>query len=112
MVELKNQGESLIHMTEKNLEEHGSKVGSAEKGEIENAVKALKDELATENESTIQSKIDDLQKAAMKLGEAIYKSSQEESAQAESGQASAGSSDAQDGEVLDAEFEEVNDKKE
>ena len=110
MVELKNQGESLIHMSEKNLEEHGDKIGGAEKEEITKAVASLKQELAGEDESAIQTKIDELQKAAMKLGEAIYKATQEETAQAESGAAS-GSSDAKDGEVLDADFEEVNDKK-
>jgi molecular chaperone DnaK len=112
MVELKNQGESLIHMSEKNLEEHGSKVGAEDKSAIEKAIKDLKEELAGENESAVQAKIDELQKASMKLGEAIYKSTQEETAQAESGQANSGSSgDAKDGEVLDAEFEEVNEKK-
>ncbi len=110
LVELKNQGESLIHMSEKNLEEHGAKVGSDDKNAIEKAIKALKDELSGENESAIQSKLDELQKASMKLGEAIYKAQQEDVAKAESGHTSEGG-EAQDGEVLDAEFEEVNDKK-
>ncbi len=112
IVELRNQGESLIHASEKNLSEYGEKLGAPEKDAIETAIKELKTELVDENESAIQTKLDALQQASMKLGEAIYKTQQEEGAKAESGEAAGGNSDdAKDGEVLDAEFEEVNDKK-
>lgn len=105
LVELKNQGESLIHMSEKNIEEHGDKVGSEDKQAIEKAIRDLREELASENEAAIQDKLDVLQKASMKLGEAIYKVQQENAAKAESSTSS--NDEAKEGEVLDAEFEEV-----
>lgn len=112
LVELRNQSESMIHTTEKNLEEHGSKLPAGDKDAIEKAVSDLKKELANDDESAIEAKLNTLQQVSMKLGEAIYKASQEEAAQTEAGAgATSGSNDAKDGEVLDAEFEEVNDKK-
>ena len=78
LVEAKNQAESLIHSTEKSLEEHGEKVDPTTVEAIELAVAALKDELESENAEKIKSGIQNVMEASMKLGEAIYKSSQEE----------------------------------
>lgn len=123
MVEAKNQAESLIHSTEKNLEEYGDQIDAADRKTIEDAVADLKASLDSDNPETIQGKLDALQQAAMKMGEAIYKAQQEEAAQQAAGEAGAdmgdadassgakGSADSGDG-VVDAEFEEVDDKKE
>ena len=42
LVEAKNQGESLVHATEKSVEEYGDKVSEADKQGIETAIDALK----------------------------------------------------------------------
>ena len=114
LVEAKNQAESLIHMTEKNLEEYGDKVDEGDKSAIEEAMAETKEALDQEDPSVIEQKTEALQQASMKLGEAIYKAQQEEGA-AEAANDSADASDAsEDGgeeEILDAEFEEVDEKK-
>ena len=77
LVEAKNQAESLIHSTEKSVEEHSDKVDPTTVEAIELAIAALKDELETDNTSKIKSGIQNVTEAAMKLGEAIYKASQD-----------------------------------
>jgi molecular chaperone DnaK len=78
LVEAKNQAESLIHSTEKSMEEHADKVDPTTIEAIELAVAALKDDLENDNADKIKSGIQNVTEAAMKLGEAIYKASQED----------------------------------
>lgn len=109
-VEARNQAESLIHTTEKNLTEHGDALGADEKGEIEKAINELKSALEGDDldPEDIKAKTDALMNASMKLGEAMYKA-QQESAGAEAPQQEDAPAD--DG-VVDADFEEVDpDKK-
>ena len=104
LVEAKNHAEALIHQTEKQLEEHGSKVSDAVKGEIEKAIADLKEAAAGDNAADIAAKHQALMSAAMKLGEAIYAAQSaaegEEASPAQSGD-----------DVVDADFEEVDDQK-
>ncbi len=76
-VEAKNHAEALVHSTEKALAEHGSKVSDAERTAIENAMADLKEALKGDDADAIQAKANTLAQASMKLGEAMYKQSQE-----------------------------------
>jgi molecular chaperone DnaK len=107
LVDAKNQAESLIHSTEKSMEEHSDKVDPTTIEAIELAIAALKDELETENADKIKSGIQNVTEAAMKLGEAIYK------AQAEEGEEEPAAADAgpADDDIVDAEFEDLDDDK-
>ncbi|MEL6475543.1 MAG: molecular chaperone DnaK [Pseudomonadota bacterium] len=106
LIEAKNHAESLVHQTEKQLAEHGDKVGDDVKKEIEDAMAALKTAAEGENASEITDKQQALMTAAMKLGEAIYASQQETQAHADAAADAAGDDD-----VVDADFEEVDDEK-
>ena len=106
LVEARNQADSLVHTTEKNLTEFGDKVDPGVKGEIDTALAALKEVQEGDDLGAIQEKTGALQQAAMKLGEAMYQSEQAASAETPQGEAEA----ADDG-VVDAEFEEVDDSK-
>jgi len=108
LVEAKNQAESLIDSTEKSMEEHADKVDPTTIEAIELAVAALKDELEGEDAGKIKSGIQNVTEAAMKLGEAIYKASQEE---ADGEPAAADRPGADDDEILDADFEDLDDNK-
>ncbi len=114
LVEVRNNADSMIHSTEKNLEDYGDKVSAEEKDAIETALQELKDVQESEDPEEIKAKTDALMQAAMKLGEAMYKASQEEGGpdMADMGgmgqDGSAGASSA-DETVVDAEFEEVDD---
>ncbi len=103
-VEAKNQGESLIHSTEKSLAEYGDKVSAEIKTEIEAAVADLRSVLEGEDGDVIKEKTDALAQASMKLGEAMYKASQAE-AEAKAN----GTDEDGDDDVVDADFEEVKD---
>lgn len=109
LVEARNQAEAIIHATEKNLSEHGDKVDDATKSEIENALSALKEAKDGEDAEAITTKLNELQQASMKLGEAMYQAQQEEAGDGEAAEADA-SAQADDG-VVDADFEEVDDNK-
>merc|ERR1712224_1077200 len=75
-VDVRNQADTLIHSTEKNLKEHGSKISDAEKKAIEDGSTALKEALKSEDIEDIKKKTEALVQSSMKLGEAIYKSQQ------------------------------------
>jgi len=105
-IEAKNHTESLIHQVEKNLTEHGDKLGAQEKGEAEAAVAAAKTALEGGDIDALKQATDRLGQAAMKIGEAMYKAEQAAGAPADAG-AQAHSND----KVVDAEFEEVDENK-
>ena len=106
LVEARNQAESLIHSTEKSMEEHNDKVDPTTIEAIELAIAALKDELENDNVDKIKSGIQNVTESAMKLGEAIYKSSQD----AEDG-GDAEPKGADEDDILDADFEDLDDEK-
>jgi len=110
LVEAKNQAESLIHSTEKSVEEHSEKVDPTTVEAIELAIAALKDELETDNTSKIKSGIQNVTEAAMKLGEAIYKASQD--ADEDDSMSGQGPRSSDDDDIVDADFEDLdNDKR-
>src|SRR4051812_1861948 len=72
-IEMKNQGESVVYQTEKQLKEHGDKVSGEVRGNIESALNNLKDALKSDDGDRIKKTLEALQTAAYKLGEEIYK---------------------------------------
>ena len=107
-VDARNQADTLIHSTEKNLKEHGSKVSDADKKAIEDASANLRNALKGTDVEEIKKKTQDLVQASMKLGEAIYKSQQ--GAKPEGAPKDAKKEDTKDDNVVDADFEEVKDE--
>ena len=106
IVEAKNQAESLIHSTEKSIEEHGDKVDPTTIEAIELSIKALKETLTSEDADKIRARSQDVTEASMKLGEAIYKA---ESENPENKEEEPGTEP--DGDVFDADFEDLTDEK-
>ncbi len=107
-VDARNQADTLIHSTEKNLKEHGTKVSDADKKAIEDASANLRNALKGTDVEEIKKKTQDLVQVSMKLGEAIYKSQQ--SAKPEDAPKDAKKEDKKDDNVVDADFEEVKDE--
>jgi molecular chaperone DnaK len=106
--EAKNNAESLIHATEGQLNEHGSKIDADLKAEIEAAVAATKTAVEGGNADEMTEKTQALSQAAMKMGQKIYEAEQAAGAAAASGEGEAKKSDE---DVVDAEFSEVDDTK-
>lgn len=105
--EAKNNAESLIHTTERQLAENGDKVDEALKGEIQSAIDAAKAAVESGNADQMNEKSQALAQVAMKLGQAIYEKQQQSEA---SPQADAAAEKPAD-DVVDAEFSEVDDNK-
>ena len=105
LVDARNQADTMIHSSEKNLTEFGDKVTEDEKVTIEKDLQALKDVLASDDLEKIKPALEALTQSSMKLGEAMYKEQQ----------AAAGATDPEknnektkDENVVDADFEEVD----
>jgi molecular chaperone DnaK len=112
LVEAKNQAESLIHSTEKSMEEHSDKVDPTTIEAIELAIANLKEQLETEDAGKIKAGIQNVTEAAMKLGEAIYKAEQEKASGESSGDDDEGESPRSvDDDIVDADFEDLDDNK-
>ena len=109
LVEARNQAESLIHSTEKSVEEHSDKVDPTTVEVIELSIAALRDDLEKEDITAdkLKAGIQNVTESAMKLGEAIYK------AQAEAGDDMPNAADEGgiDDDIVDADFEDLGDEK-
>ena len=112
-VDARNQADTIVHTTEKNLKEHGSKVSEADKKAIESAISELRNSLKGTNIEEVKKKTQNLIQVSMKLGEAVYKSQQKDSAKKTSKQSepSKEAKDQSKENVVDADFEEVKEDK-
>ncbi len=106
--EARNQADSLVHATEKQLEEHGDKIDAALKTEVEEAIAAVKTALEGGDADDINAKAQALTQSAMKMGQQIYE--QQQAAGPDAAAETAGET-AADEEVVDAEFSEVDEDK-
>ncbi|AFZ83827.1 molecular chaperone DnaK [Candidatus Kinetoplastibacterium blastocrithidii TCC012E] len=102
---VRNQADSLIHSTRKSLDEHGSKLDSADKDSIDTAIKELEESLKGSDKSVIDSKISALAASSQKLSERIYSSMQDNHDNKSSPDENVKSSSEED--VVDADFKEV-----
>ncbi len=98
LVTARNQGEALIHTTNKTLEGAGSQIDAGTRGMIESAINHLEMALKGENVSEIETKTKELNDLSVRLAESL------QSTQNPTGQST---TSGQDDEVIDAEFEDV-----
>ena len=105
--EAKNNAESLIHTTERQLAENGDKVDDGLKGEIQSAIDAAKAAVESGDADQMNEKSQALAQVAMKLGQAIYEKQQQSEASPSADAAAEKPAD----DVVDAEFSEVDDNK-
>jgi molecular chaperone DnaK len=107
LVEVRNQGEALVHSTERMLKDFGDKVPAGDKQAVEAAAADLKTAIQGEDKDAIKQKVDALAQASMKLGEAMYQSSQNAAGGGDGGPSAADAGP--DDKVVDVDFEEVKD---
>ncbi|MBB2972406.1 molecular chaperone DnaK [Mesorhizobium sp. RMAD-H1] len=106
-VEARNQGEALLHSTEKSLKDYGDKISADDKKSIEDAIAALKTSLEGDDAEDIKAKTQSLAEASMKLGQAMYEAAQA----SEGGEEAAASDNKSNDDVVDADYEEIDDDK-
>ena len=120
LVEAKNNGDSMIHMTQKSLTELGDKVDAETKGNVEKEIENLKKALETDDVDTIKAATEALTQASHKLAELMYAQASQDQPGGGAGAAGAGAAGAgaagdaggskggkDDDDVVDADFEEV-----
>ena len=105
--EARNQADSLVHTTEKQLQEHGDKIDASLKSDVEAKLAATKTALEGDDPAAINSAAEELTQAAMKMGQSIYEQEQANASAAPEGDAAADAGSDEE-EVVDAEFSEVD----
>ena len=110
LVEARNTADGLVHSAEKSLAEFGDKVPESEKEQIESDIQALRTAMEGKDPAEITEKSNQLAQSSMKLGEAMYKATQEEEAAATGDDSETSEDEAAEGEVVDADFEEVDEQ--
>jgi len=109
-VDARNQADTMIHSTEKNLKDHGSKISESDKKSIETAISDLKNELKGTNTEELKKKTQNLVQVSMKLGEAVYKSQQKDAGKDDKQNAKDNHKEKEN--IVDADFEEVKENEE
>ena len=103
--EARNNADSLVHATERQIEENGDKIDPALKAEVEAAIGETKAAIESGDVAAMTAKAQELTEKAMKMGQAIYEKEQATAA-------SPGAEAPEGGEdVVDAEFSEVDENK-
>ena len=116
-VEVRNQADSLIYGTEKNLKEHGEKIPEEEKTRIQEAITGMKTAMEGDDVEAMKAAMQSLTTASHKLAEEMYKSTSAETATdgspGDGTKADGGDQPSNGGneKVVDAEFEEVDKEK-
>jgi len=118
-VELRNQLDTLIFSTEKSLKEYGDKLKDNDKAEIEDAIKAAKEKLDSEDEEVLKQTKADFEQKAQKLGEIVYQEAMKQQQQEQAGgqeqaqqqqQTETQQEPSDDDDAVDADFEVVDDE--
>ena len=111
-VDARNQADTIIHTTEKNLKDHGSKISDADKKAIETGISDLRNSLKGTDTEEVKKKTQALIQSSMKLGEAVYKSQQKNAGKKDTKQSKDSKNKEENKEnVVDADFEEVKEEK-
>ncbi len=117
LVDEKNQAEQLVYSTRKSLEEHGEKISSEARSNIESAISNLEGKLKEDDKAAIEAAVNQLNEASIELGKAVYEATAQSAGGADAA-AAGGSADSeasgesgQDDDVIDAEYEVKDDKK-
>jgi molecular chaperone DnaK len=106
LAEARNNGENAAYQAERQLKELGDSVDAGSKSEIEDAIKAVRDVLTSEDAAEIQAKTEALQASFHKVSEAMYQRAQEQAAASGAstdGAAAGNGASAEEEDVVDAE---------
>jgi molecular chaperone DnaK len=111
-IEVRNQADSLAYSVERQLAEHGEKVPAADRGEIEAAIKEVREALKADDLGRIQRASEALTRTSHKMAEVLYREAQAKSEPAgePAGASSQPKGKTAEGEVVDAEFEDLGNK--
>ena len=107
-IDLKNQAETLVYQTEKQLGELGDKVDASAKAKVEEKSKALKEATSKEDYESMKKLLEELQQELYAIGSSVY----QQPGNQPPAQGSTDSNDSNqkgDDDVIDADFTETKD---
>ncbi len=111
LIDARNQAESMIHQTEKSLQELGGQVDAGDKKSAEDAISDLRVAMNGDDKADIEAKTTALMQASMKIGEMAYRKQQEAQAGTPDSESPDSSKPSASDDVIDADFTEVDDDK-
>ena len=113
LIDIKNQADQVVYSTRKSLEEHGEKLSSEVRGNIESAISNLEDKLKEDDKDAIEAALKQLSEVSIELGKAVYESTAAKvgstDAGGDGGAGDQGESKPAD-DIIDAEYEVHDDK--
>ncbi len=111
-VETKNQADSLVFQTKKQIEELKDKMPADIKSRLETEIKKVEDAMATNNTEQIKSATESLNKTWNEVASQLYSQTGQQQQQAhQQGQQQTGTAEDSKGDVQDASYEVVDDDK-
>jgi len=110
VVDLKNRAEHLVYQSRKALEEHGDKVASSVRSNIESAISNVEDKIKGDDKSAIEAALRQLDNASMELGKAVYEAAGDEARGAAGASSRPSGAAADDDDIIDAEYEVKDDE--
>ncbi len=109
-IDLKNQAETLVYQTEKQLGELGDKVDASAKTKVEEKSKALKEATSKEDYESMKKLLEELQQELYAIGSSVYQQPGNQPPASGSPDSNESSNDkGSDDDVIDADFTETKD---
>merc|ERR1712232_1163380 len=102
-IEAKNEIDSLIYSTEKSLTDNADKLDAETKTEVEKAIADAKEVKDDDSLETIKAKVESLNQASLKIGQAIYS---QQSGDGDAGADATSGEEKKDDNTVDADFKE------
>ncbi|MBI2881632.1 MAG: molecular chaperone DnaK [Candidatus Tectomicrobia bacterium] len=110
LIEVRNQTDSLVYQTEKNLKENRDKIPAGDASKLEAALAEAKKAIEGNDKAAIERARDNLMQASHKLAEVLYRQTAQAGSKTDGGTDGGGAAKEEEGEVVDAEFEDTDKK--
>jgi len=81
-IEIKNEADSMVYQTEKQLQEHSARIPDNVKEQVRNDITSLNEAMSTDNKDSIKEALERLKNSSMEIGKAIYSQQSSESTDA------------------------------
>ncbi len=108
-IDLKNQAETLVYQTEKQLGELGDKVDASAKAKVEEKSKALKEATTKEDYESMKKLLEELQQELYAIGSSVYQQPGNQPPAPGGPESNESNDKGSDDDVIDADFTETKD---
>ncbi len=108
-IDLKNQAETLVYQTEKQLGELGDKVDASAKAKVEEKSKALKEATSKEDYESMKKLLEELQQELYAIGSSVYQQQGNQPPAPGGPESNEANEKGGDDDVIDADFTETKD---